>query len=229
MPAPLKVFISYSHNNSDRPLLDAFLRQAKPLVLAGHISIWEDGRIAPGDIWEEVILKHLNAADIVVMLVSSDYLASDYINNVEAPLAMQRQSDGLCQVVPVLLRNCLFELMPYAKYEFLPKNPDNHRLTPVENWSNTDDAFAVVVRRLHTLIQQINGTSQSPVAEKPDTAAAISDLERKGNEQQLHLATQKLQRLQTAHLIETDESKRFAYEQEIQKLEILVNSLKTKS
>jgi hypothetical protein len=160
MAAPLKVFISYSHNPNDRPLLDQFVLQLAPLVQAGKITYWEDSLMLPSQIWEEAIRDNLTQADIVVLLVSSDYTASEFVNRIEVPLAMQRQAAGQCQIVPVLLRSCLFGLMPYAKYEFLPKKPEHQRLLPVENWESKDNAFEVVVRQLHELVNQIAGTSE---------------------------------------------------------------------
>lgn len=230
---PLKIFISYSHNQNDRPLLDQLLRHLTPLVQSGKITIWEDSKILPSDLWDKAIKDNLELADIVVLLVSSDYMASEYINRVEVPVAMERHEAGLCQVVPVLLRSCLFDLMPYSIYEFLPKTPENQRLVPVDKWERPDDALEVVVRRLNELIKGGTSKGSSDLKDKhpeaaSNTSSAFSDLERKGYEQQLNLATQKLQRLETAHLLETDASRQFAYEQEIQKLETLVANLKTK-
>lgn len=230
MATPLKVFISYSQNKVDRPLLDHLLRHTAPLVQAGKITVWEDTQILPSQPWEKAIKDNLEQADIVVLLVSSDYMASDFINRVEVPMAMQRQEAGNCVVVPVLLRSCLFDLMPYARYGFLPKSMDDQRLIPVDKWTNTDEAFSVVVHRLHELTRQLYGENDPiPDAASPiKVISALSELERHGLEQQLSLATQKLQRLQTAHLLETDPSRQFALEHEIQKLETLVGDLKSK-
>ncbi len=232
---PLKIFISYSHNQNDRPLLDQLLRHLAPLVQTGKITVWEDSKILPSDLWDKAIKDNLEEADIVVLLVSSDYTASDYINRIEVPVAMKRHREDLCVVVPVLLRSCLFDLMPYSIYEFLPKKTENQRLIPVDKWENTDDALEVVVRRLNELIKEKTSKNNSapivniptPATDSPHSKDILSELERKGYEQHLNLATQKLQRLQSAHLLETDASRQFAYEQEIQKLEMVVADLKS--
>jgi hypothetical protein len=234
MASPHKVFISYSHNQNDRPLLDKLLLQLAPLINAGKISVWEDSQISPGQAWDDVIKENLNVADIVVMLVSSDYTASNYINQIEVPISMQRQAAGDCKVVPVLLRSCLFELMPYSKYEFLPKTADNQRLVPVDSWEKPDEALAVVVRRLHQLIKQGNESPNKPplVDDNPNSMqehhSPISDLERKGYELQLTLATEKLQHLQMAALRSFNASEKFSYEHEIKQLETLIAELKSK-
>ena len=232
MTTPLQVFISYSHNKTDRPLLDQLIHHCAPLLQAGKITFWEDSKILPGGDWEQSIRENLERANIVILLVSSDYLASDYVNRIEVPLAMHRQAAGECAVVPVLLRSCLFELMPYSEYEFLPKTPGDQLLVPLDLWPNRDDAFATIVRRLNVLIKA--KTENKPLPPEPEgkpitpPPPALADLDRQGHEQQISLATQKLNRLQTALLLETDAGRQFAYEHDIQKLETLVANLKAK-
>ncbi len=157
MKGPLKVFISYSHNDSDRPLLEKLLKQIAPLKHNKLIEIWEDSLIAPSYEWNDEIMKQLNHADIVVMLVSSDYIASEFVNNEEVPLAMKRCEEGHCRIVPVLLRSCMHDVPPYARYEYLPKEPVNQRLLPVDQWDKTDKALEVVARRLHELCKIMTG------------------------------------------------------------------------
>jgi len=77
MTTPLKVFISYSQNKSDRQLLDQLLSQTAPLVKSGKIIVWEDSKIPAGQQWDKAIKDSIAQADIVVLLVSSDYTASD--------------------------------------------------------------------------------------------------------------------------------------------------------
>jgi hypothetical protein len=232
METPLKVFISYSHNQNDRPLLDQFIRQMAPLVHAGKITYWEDSKILPSQNWEAVIKENLGQADIVVLLVSSDYSASEFVNRVEVPMAMEREAAGKCKIVPVLLRACFFELMPYSKYEFLPKTAENQRLLAVDMWRHQDEALDVVVRRLYALVNQLTG-ADAAIQDIPGSTPAplftplpISGLERSGYEAQITLATQKLQHLQTAQILETNASSKFALEHEIQILKDLIAQLK---
>jgi hypothetical protein len=231
---PLRVFISYSHNSNDRPLLDQLIRHISPLAQQGKISVWEDSMIMPGSNWDEVINTEIRRADIVLFLVSSDYLASDYVHRIEVPIAMQRQADGFCTVVPVLLRSCMFELMPYAEYEFLPKTAHDQRLVPLDLWANKDEAIATIVRKLNVLVKQAEPKSAQPTASpvpvptKTPPPSTVSEIERKGQEQQLALATQKQQHLKTALLLETGAAQQFALEHEIQKLDNTINDLKNK-
>lgn len=227
---PQSVFISYSHNNSDRPLLDQLLKQMAPLIQTGRITVWEDAQIQPGDNWEHEIRTHLDNADIVMLLVSSDYLASNYVNNIEIPTAMRREQEGKCKIIPVLLRSCLYDLMPYAQYEFLPKTAHNQRLVPLDQWDSKDEAFTVVLRRLHQLLTHSPAPVSAPThapATPTASPARLSELELKGLHAQLELATSKKQRLQTALIIETDVPRQFALEHEIARLDETLQSIKT--
>ena len=156
MKEPLSVFISYSHNEKDRPLLDAFRKHLAPLEQNGFIKIWEDAKIQASDKWEQVIMQQLGQADIVILLVSSDYLASKFVEEHEVPLALKRHEEGACKIVPVLLRECLYGLTSYAQYEFLPKDPADKRLKPVDQWDNSDRPLAITAASLLELVKHIN-------------------------------------------------------------------------
>jgi hypothetical protein len=230
----LQVFISYSHNNIDRPLLDQLRRHLAPIVQTGKITLWDDSQISPGEEWDDAIRQNLEEAQIIVFLVSSDYLASDYVNRIEVPVAMRRAEAGLCAIVPVLLRPCMFDWMPYARFEFLPKRPDNQRLEAVSAWPDTDAALEIVVRRISELIKKAGAKTRPPASDAgheilPENfPTPLADLERSGLEQQFQIATQKLQKLQTALLLETDAARQFAYEHEIRKLETLIAGVRQK-
>ncbi|MCY7326984.1 MAG: toll/interleukin-1 receptor domain-containing protein, partial [Saprospiraceae bacterium] len=146
MTVPLNVFISYSHNALDRPLLDELLKHLAPLQLAENplLKTWDDADIRPGEAWDEEIKQNLRAADIVFLLVSADFNSSRYIQEIELKEAIQRHQRRECQVIPIYLRPCDFRGMPYAGLEMLPKVPATQRLAAVtdqSHWQNTDLAF----------------------------------------------------------------------------------------
>lgn len=230
MATPLKVFISYSHNENDRPLLDRLCGHLAPLVRAEKISVWEDSRITGGSDWDKTIKTQLAQADIVIFLVSSDYTASEYINREEVPFAMRRHEQGLCSIVPVLLRSCLFEEMPYARFEFIPKRPDTQRLLPVENWERPEDAFTAVVRRLNELIRKRTENSDSPSIQPPPQTSTPEHLilERQGFERELKLAMLKLNSLRSARILQTDPSAIFKVEMDIHELETIIADIKSR-
>lgn len=170
----LQVFISYSHNAADVPLLNEL--KTHLAGLGQKIKVWVDDQIPPGGDWDGFIHEKLNEADIVLLLVSSNYIASNYINQVEVPQSLGRQEAGFCEVVPVFLRDCYFKDQPYAHLEFLPKMSVNQKLIAIGDWNNRDNAFKTVVERLNDLVAQFfkkpsPGKKTAP-PHKPDTPTA---------------------------------------------------------
>ena len=97
-----EVFISYAHE-------DARLRQQLETHLLllqreGLIGTWHDQQIGAGTEWHGQIDAHLNSARVIVLLVSADFLASDYISDVELRRAMEWDNAGEARVVPVIVR-----------------------------------------------------------------------------------------------------------------------------
>lgn len=154
---PLNVFISYSHNELDRPLLDELLKHLAPLQQVENriIKTWDDAHILPGEAWDDEIKNSLRQADIVLLLISADFNNSRYIQEIELKESIRKHKDGACHVVPILLRPCDFGGMPYESFEMLPKLPENQKLKAITAWQNTDTAFTEVVRWFRELIQKI--------------------------------------------------------------------------
>jgi hypothetical protein len=241
---PINVFISYSHNAEDNLLREKLLKQLSPLQRGENplIKIWDDTHIRAGEAWDNAIKGSLANAQIVLLLISADFNASDYIYEIEMKTAFTKHESGECKVLPIYLRDCHFESMPYAQFEMLPKDPSNQRLKSVNSWENPDSAFTILVRRIEEVAKslqkvnsifnenEISATITTPKSE-PKTvlnANPISDLERNGFLSQINLITSKLQRLQTALILETDASRIFAYEHEVSKLETQLLILKEK-
>lgn len=176
MPAaPLNVFISYSHNAKDRPLLDELLKHLSPLQQqeAPLVKTWDDSDLLPGDEWDDEIKENLRSADIVLLLVSADFNASQYIQETELKEAIARHERGECRVAPILLRPCDFAGMPYEALEMLPKIPGTQRLEAVNGstWKDTDHAFTQVVGRLRELIEDIRREKTEPPGLRPAMVA----------------------------------------------------------
>ena len=157
--APLRVFISYSHNEEDRRLLDKLNRHLAPLTVNRAIELWDDSDIRPGTEWDDEIREKLRSAQIVLLLVSANFNDSRYIREVEMLEAIARHERGECRVVPILLRPCVFDSMPYARFEMLPKYPGNQRLTPITDertWQSEDFALTEVAGRLGQWIRELS-------------------------------------------------------------------------
>ncbi|MHC5735348.1 SUMF1/EgtB/PvdO family nonheme iron enzyme [Nostoc sp.] len=144
----LKVFCSYSHN--DEPLKDELAKHLTMLERQGVISTWHDRKIPPGREWDQQINENLNTADIILLLVSSDFIYSKYCWDVEVTKAIERHEAGEVCVIPIILRNVSWQSAPFAKLQALPKNAQ-----PVKSWNNQDDAFTNVAEGIKFAAEQL--------------------------------------------------------------------------
>src|SRR5437899_11887808 len=99
---PVKIFCCYAHE--DEALLIQLKAHLRPLQRQGLIDIWYDRDISAGTEWEREISEQLNTAQIILLLVSPDFMDSDYCYSKEMQKAMERHSRGEARVIPVLLR-----------------------------------------------------------------------------------------------------------------------------
>ena len=149
----LKLFLSYSHK--DETLKDELANHLSTLRRQGVISSWDDRKIRPGEEWDHQINENLNTADIILLLVSSDFIASDYCWDVEVTTAIQRHNTGKARVIPIILRRVDWSHTPFAKLQFLPKNAE-----PVTSWTNRDDAFTNVAQGIRAAAGQLKSERQ---------------------------------------------------------------------
>jgi len=133
------VFFSYAHE--DESLRDELEVHLKLLQRQGVISTWHDRRIIPGSDWEQEIDQYIEDSDIILLLVSADFIASDYCWKKEIKRAMERHRSGEAVVIPVLLRPCDWEKVPFYKLQGLPKD-----IKPITQWENRDAAWTDVAK-----------------------------------------------------------------------------------
>lgn len=100
------VFISYSH--SDREYVDRLLVHLKPLEKEGLIDLWLDTRLRAGDRWKKEIEKALSRSTVAVLLVSADFLASDFITDNELPPLLRNAEEKGTRIVPLIAKPCRF-------------------------------------------------------------------------------------------------------------------------
>lgn len=100
------VFISYSHR--DRDYLDRLLVHLKPLEKEGLIDLWVDTRIHAGDRWKKEIEKALQRATVAVLLISADFLASDFITDNELPPLLRSAEERGTRIIPLVVKPCRF-------------------------------------------------------------------------------------------------------------------------
>jgi hypothetical protein len=132
----VEVFFSYSHQ--DEELRNELEKHLSILKRLGMISTWHDRKIGAGDEWRGAIDEHLNSAQIILLLISADFLASDYCYDIEMDRAMERHELGDATVMPIILRPVDWRGARFAELQALPKNAE-----PVtsKNWGSHDDAF----------------------------------------------------------------------------------------
>lgn len=117
-PTPVKAFISYSHKDMD--YLQALRATLSPLVRLDKLRLWDDHAIDAGDIWHETIARELGEADLVLCLVSADFIHSDFCYARELAAALEFHDKGEKTVVPIRLRQCDWDDLPFAKLQGLP-------------------------------------------------------------------------------------------------------------
>jgi hypothetical protein len=150
MEKPYKLFISYAHEDeSYRRQLDKHL---STLTREGLISPWHDRKITPGSEWAGEIDKHLETSDVILLLISPDFIASEYSNDIEVKKAIERHENNEAVVVPIILRHADWATTYLSKLQALPKDAE-----PISSWSDEDEAFLDVVKGLRWIINNFEG------------------------------------------------------------------------
>jgi TIR domain len=150
-------FFSYSHK--DEALRDQLEMHLAMLKRQEVISTWHDRRLIAGDDIDEGVSQELERADIVLLLVSPDFLASEYCYGIEVARALERHATGEARVIPVILRPCDWHAAPFGK---LLASPTDGR--PVSKWPDLDEAFLDVVKAIRAVATPKGSSAASPRA-----------------------------------------------------------------
>ncbi|WP_312794540.1 toll/interleukin-1 receptor domain-containing protein [Tianweitania sp.] len=149
-----KVFFSYTHK--DEELRDRLEVSLKMLQRQGLIETWHDRRIIVGDELDRAISDNLEAADVILLLVSPDFLASDYCYDVELARALERHRAGEAVVIPVILRHCDWHAAPFGKLLATPTDGK-----PIRAWADLDEAFQVVTVAIRKALEAKGSAPQA--------------------------------------------------------------------
>jgi TIR domain len=171
------VFFSYSH--VDEALRDQLETQLAMLKRQGAIETWHDRRIGAGENLHDAIDSHINTADIILLLVSPEFLASDYCYEREMRRAMERHEAGEATVIPVILRPSDWHGAPFGSLMATP--PDGR---PVTQWPDRDQAFLEVVRAIRGAAERFNRSPpQRPAAsgQRPEPSPSTTPVIRSSN------------------------------------------------
>ena len=143
MEEALSVFLSYSRK--DLEMLEQLNTHLAGLKRTNKIKTWHDNDIEAGSEWKPEIQERLNTADIIILLISANFIASNYCYCIELQRAIERHDEGEARVIPVILKPCLWNLpdIPFSKLNALP---DHARA--ITQWEDQDEAFANVALRI---------------------------------------------------------------------------------
>ncbi len=148
MPSTLDIFCCYAR--VDGELLNKLTTHLMPLQRLGLITIWHDTYIEAGSAWEDEINKHLNTAQIILLLISPDFMASEYCYSKEMHRAMQRHEQNDAYVIPVLLRPTYWKGAPFEKLQMLPDEAK-----AVTMWVNEDEALYNITEHISSVVNKL--------------------------------------------------------------------------
>src|ERR1022692_4866120 len=181
-PRPIRLFVAYARSD------DAFRRELLKTLADWRregliVDIWSDREIAPGKDWDDAIKDALNAADLILVLMSRDSIASEYIASVEIVRALERHERGEARVVPVVIKPCDWPSTKLAKLQVVPSSgkPLSKYADPEDFWLDVRHDLKKVVLELRTAqAQAASATGQAPgvpsllAPEKPRSLAGPS-------------------------------------------------------
>jgi hypothetical protein len=147
-PAPIDVFISYSHKDDD--LRSKLVTHLSSLKRQRKIADWFDREIEAGAEWEAQLKDKLESSPVILLLISADFLASDYCYDIEMKRAIERHKLGTALVIPIILRPCDLDGSPFMELQALPKD-----LKPITQWDDQDLAFLDVAKGIRRAVESL--------------------------------------------------------------------------
>lgn len=144
---PKNVFVSYSR--IDKNFLDELLVHLRPLEHAGLVDAWSDQRIKASQMWKQEIQAALGRAQVAILMISPDFLASDFIVNNELPPILAGARSGSISILPVILRPCRFVRDPHlGAYQAI--NDPWRPLASLQRWER-DAVFDRIAHEIEQL------------------------------------------------------------------------------
>ncbi len=175
MAEPAQAFeIFYSYAHKDEKLRDELDKHLYNLQRQGLITEWYDRDISAGTEWERDIDTHLDSAHVILLLISPDFMSSEYCYSIEMKRALERHKAGEARVIPIILRPVDWQGAPFSKLQALPKNAK-----AVTRWRNQDEAFVDIATGIRKSLKKLRVTLSENTAQSParpnDTSKAASD------------------------------------------------------
>lgn len=182
-----KIFISYAH--ADIAFQKELLKRLKPLKRKKEIILWHDGVILPGEKWDSSIKENLAQANIIILLLSADFVDSDYIYEKELPAIIDRRERGDIQLIPIVVRNITLDGTNIGIYQCLPQD-EFRQLKPIIEWEERqiDKVWLQIDQQIRAVIDRFNHSDKDASREKEighsstqtlnDSSAKVNDLAR---------------------------------------------------
>jgi len=161
-PDAISIFVSYAH--ADEGLRNELAKQLRVLERQGIIQSWHDQKMLPGSNRRQEIDQQLNSAQIILLLLSPDFMNSDSCCNVELKRAIERHNANEACVIPIVLRPVDWQELPIGKLRALPTDAN-----PVTKWSDRDEAFFNVTQGIKQVVKTIKERSLPISKEAPPT------------------------------------------------------------
>lgn len=161
-----RVFCSYAHEDAHHVV--SLREHLAALRRSGCIQMWSDHDISVGEKWNQKISEALEDADVVLMLISPSFIASDYCFEMEMTRTLELAELGQVIALPILIRACDWESMPFAQLQVMPN--DRQPITPIASRpeNERDEAWSSVARAIRNLlVRHLPADSFQPMPSKP--------------------------------------------------------------
>ena len=144
----IKVFYSYAHQ--DLSLRDELEKHLGILKRRGYITSWSDRDISAGKEWKREIDANLEASDIILLLVSPDFIHSDYSYGIEMKRALEKHKAEEARAIPIILRPVDWEDAPFSSLLALPTDAK-----PITTWALRDEAFLDIAKGIRKVVNEL--------------------------------------------------------------------------
>jgi hypothetical protein len=151
MDKEVQIFLSYAHR--DEPLAQELLKHLQLLKRQSMVTIWSTNNIYPGQAYTQAIHNHLSSAQLILLLISPDFLSSEDTYDVSLQ-AMTRHRTGETRVIPILLRPTDWKVAPFGRLAPLPTNG-----RPLTTWTNRDLAYLDIVEAIRETMKDLSSST----------------------------------------------------------------------
>lgn len=163
-----KLFISYCHKDEEFRI--SLGEHLAGLLRKQAITIWHDRKLTAGEDWRNKIDENLEAADLVIFLITPAFLASEYCNDVEVKRALERHDAGSALFISIIVRPCDWKDTEFARFQPLPSEGK-----PISIWDNQDEAWLSAVEGIKASLQAFSPVVQALRPRSKDAPKRISD------------------------------------------------------